>query len=137
VPSAAESCFALYCHIADYTQWALTHKNEWEQIDGFIRQIIDMSPLKKLDWEPLFYIHCAQYLIDNAYDVTDFTATWNNVQQLDHNSMQFLEAVRQNGERMKVIVDRIQQIQTQLNSTPEGPPGASPCREVQIGAKAR
>ena len=121
----------------DYTQWALTHKNEWEQIDGFIRQIIDLSSLKNLDWEPLFYIHCAQYLIDNAYDASDFTVTWNNVQQLDHNSMQFLEAVRQSGERMKAIVGRIQQIEAQLNSTPEGPQGASPCREVQMGAKAR
>jgi hypothetical protein len=85
----------------------------------------------------LFYIHCAQYLIDNAYDASDFTVTWNNVQQLDHNSMQFLEAVRQSGERMKAIVGRIQQIEAQLNSTPEGPQGASPCREVRMGAKAR
>jgi hypothetical protein len=51
--------------------------------------------------------------------------------------MQFLEAVRQSGERMKAIVGRIQQIEAQLNSTPEGPQGASPCREVQMGAKAR
>ena len=89
----------------DFQQWALDNKDDWEMIDGGIRSLVDYLPLED---GPLAYVHCAEDLIDNAYDLTDFVATWNNVQQLDHNSNQFLEAVRLNGERMTALVRRIQ-----------------------------
>ena len=108
----------------DFQQWALSNKDDWEMIDGGIRSLVDSLPLAE---EPLYYVHCAEDLIDNAYDMTDFMATWNNVQQLDRNSDQFLQAVRLNGQRMTALVQRIQTIQTQLNGTPAGPPGAPAC----------
>jgi len=111
----------------DYRKWALEEKGDWEKIDGGLRQIADLLPLKA---EPMFYIHCAQYVIDNAYDVVDWTVTWDNLRQLDRNSTQFLEAVRLNGERMRAIVGRIREIETQLNATPAAPSNASPCREA-------
>jgi len=101
-------------------------------IDGGIRSLVDSLPLAE---EPLYYVHCAEDLIDNAYDMTDFMATWNNVQQLDRNSDQFLQAVRLNGQRMTALVQRIQTIQTQLNGTPAGPPGAPACHAVKAGMK--
>ena len=116
----------------DYRKWALEDQGDWEKLDGGIRQLIDSLPLKS---EPIFYLQCSQYLIDNAYDVTDFVATWDNVQQLDRNSTNFLSAVRQNGERMKLLVQKIHEIEAQLNSTPVGPPNVSPCRD-DIGDRA-
>jgi hypothetical protein len=62
----------------DFQQWALDNKGDWEMIDGGIRSLVDSLPLAE---EPLYYVHCAEDLIDNAYDLTDFMATWNNVQQ--------------------------------------------------------
>jgi hypothetical protein len=112
----------------DFRKWVMEDKGNWEMIEEGARQLIDHMPLQA---EAMSYVRCGEDLIDNLYDFTDLAVTWNNVQQLDHNSTQFLTAVRQNGERMKAIVERIQQIQMQLNSTPEGPPTASPCREVR------
>lgn len=112
----------------DFRKWVMEDKSNWEMVEEGARQLIDHLPLGA---EAMSYVRCSKDLVDNLYDFTDLTVTWNNVQQLDHNSNQFLAAVQQNGERMKAIVERIQQIQTQLNSTPEGPPTASPCREVQ------
>jgi len=116
----------------DFQQWALEDKDDWEMIDGGIRSLIDSLPLAD---EPLYYVHCAEDLIDNAYDLTDFMATWNNVQQLDHNSDQFLQAVRLNGERMTALVQRIQTIQAQLNGTRVGPTGTPACHAVKAGMK--
>jgi hypothetical protein len=116
----------------DFRKWALGNKDDWEMIDGGIRSLVDFLPLEA---EPLSYVHCAEDLIDNAYDLTDFVATWNNVQQLDHNSTQFLLAVRLNGQRMTALVQRIQTIQAQLNATPVGPPGTPACRGVKAGMK--
>ena len=118
---------------SDYKKWVMENKGDWEMIEDGTRQLIDSLPLKS---GPMAYVRCAEDLIDNAYDLTDLVATWDNVQQLDHNSTQFLEVVRRNGERMKSLVERIQQIQTQLNSTPDRLPGASPCREIQATTKA-
>jgi len=116
----------------DFQQWALQNKDDWEMIDGGIRSLVDSLPLAE---EPLYYVHCAEDLIDNAYDLTDFMATWNNVQQLNHNSDQFLQAVRLNGQRMTALVQRIQTIQTQLNGTRVGTPGTPACHTVQAGIK--
>jgi hypothetical protein len=80
-------------------------------------------------------VHCAEDLIDNAYDLTDYISTWNNVQQLDHNSDQFLQAVRLNGQRMTALVQRIQTIQAQLNGTPAGPTGTPTCHSAKAGMK--
>jgi hypothetical protein len=62
-------------------------------------------------------------------------ATWNNVQQLDHNSDRFLQAVRLNGQRMTALVQRIQTIQTQLNGTPVGPTGTPACHAAKAMMK--
>ncbi len=112
----------------DFRKWVMEDKGNWEVVEEGARQLVDHLPLEA---EAMSYVRCGKDLIDNLYDFTDLTVTWNYVQQLDHNSNQFLVAVRQNGERMKAIVERIQQIQRQLNSTPEGPPAASPCRVAQ------
>jgi hypothetical protein len=111
----------------DFQKWALDNKDDWEMIDGGIRSLVDSLPLAE---EPLYYVHCAEDLIDNAYDLTDYVATWNNVQQLDHNSDQFLQAVRLNGQRMTALVQRIQTIQAQLKAMPVGSPGTPACHSV-------
>jgi hypothetical protein len=116
----------------DFQQWALDNKDDWEMIDGGIRSLVDSLPLEE---GPLAYVHCAEDLIDNAYDLTDYVATWKNVQQLDHNSDQFLQAVRLNGQRMTALVQRIQTIQAQLKATPVGTPGTPACRVVKTGMK--
>jgi hypothetical protein len=116
----------------EFQKWALNNKEDWEMIDEGFRSLVDYLPLAE---EPLAYVHCAEDLIDNAYDLTDYIATWNNVQQLDHNSDQFLQAVRLNGQRMTALVQRIQTIQAQLKATPAAPLGASACRSVKAGLK--
>jgi hypothetical protein len=116
----------------DFREWAVSNQEDWDMIEDGMRSLVDYLPLEE---EPLAYVHCAEDLIDNAYDLTDFVATWNNVQQLDHNSDQFLQAVRLNGQRMTALVRRIQQIKAQLNATPVGTPGAPSCRSVTAGMK--
>jgi hypothetical protein len=116
----------------DFRVWALSNQEDWGMIEDGMRSLVDYLPLED---GPLAYVHCAEDLIDNAYDLTDFVATWNNVQQLDHNSDQFLQAVRLNGERMTALVRRIQQIKTQLNAAPVGQPGTPACRSVNAGMK--
>jgi hypothetical protein len=116
----------------EFQKWALDNKEDWEMIDEGFRSLVDYLPLAE---EPLAYVHCAEDLIDNAYDLTDFVATWDNVQQLNHNSDQFLQAVRLNGQRMTTLVQRIQTIQTQLNGTPVGTPGTPACHSVKAGMK--
>ena len=110
----------------DFRKWVTEDKNNWAMIDEGARQLIDHLPLSS---EAMSYVRAGKGVIDTVYDFTDIAATSERVEQLDHNSTQFLEAVRQNGERMKSIVSRIQAIETQLNATPEGPASASPCRE--------
>ena len=80
-------------------------------------------------------MHCAEDLIDNAYDLTDFVATWNNVQQLDHNSDQFLKAVRLNGTHDGPGAADTDRFKAQLNAAPVGPPGTPACRSVKAGMK--
>jgi hypothetical protein len=116
----------------DFRVWALSNQDDWGMIEDGMRSLVDYLPLED---GPLAYVHCAEDLIDNAYDLTDFVATWNNVQQLDHNSDQFLQAVRLNGERMTALVRRIQQIKAQLNAAPVGPTGAPACRVVKTAMK--
>jgi hypothetical protein len=114
-----------------FKDWALANKDELEMVEEAARQIADTFPLTM---EAKSYIRAGEALIDNAYDFTDLVATWENVQRLDHNSTQFLEAVHQNGERMKALVNRIQEIQAQLNSMPAASPGALPCTQIQAAS---
>jgi hypothetical protein len=116
----------------DFQQWALDNKGDWETIDGGIRSLVDSLPLAD---ESLYYVHCAEDLIDNAYDLTDFVSTWNNVQQLDRNSDQFLRAVRLNGQRMTALVQRILTIQTQLKAMPVGAAGPPACHGAKAAVK--
>jgi len=117
----------------DFCKFALEAKGDWRTIEEGVRQFLNLAPLVKdspVVREMLFYVSCGEALIDNAYDYVDFLAIWNNVQQLDHNSTQFLDAVHRNGERIQGLVQRIQEIEAQLKATPVGPPNASPCRQV-------
>jgi len=116
----------------DFRVWALSNQDDWGMIEDGMRSLVDYLPLED---GPLAYVHCAEDLIDNAYDLTDYVATWNNVQQLDHNSDQFLQAVRLNGERMTALVRRIQQIKAQLNAAPVGAPGTPACHSATAGLK--
>jgi hypothetical protein len=118
---------------SDYQEWALTHKNDWEKMDEGFRQAVGLLPLTPTG---SLLVQSAQYLVDSAFDVTDWVVTWDNLQQLDRNSTQFLETVRKSGERMRSVVGRIQEIETQLAAAP-APPGASPCRPTEARPAAR
>jgi hypothetical protein len=113
-----------------FKSWVLEDKSNLEMVDEGIRQLADNLPSA----EARSYIRFGEDLIDTAYDLADLSNTWDNVRQLDHNSTMFLEAVHRNGERMNALVNRIREIQNQLNSTPQGP---SPCRNLQMESKAR
>ncbi len=101
----------------DFQKWILEDKSNPEMYDEAVRQLI--SDLPFFSPEVKSYANCAEDLIDNAYDYVDLVSTWNNVQQLDRNSNQFLTAVHGNGERMKSLMTRIQQIEAQLNGVPQ------------------
>lgn len=103
----------------DLQKWVLEAKKD-ETLESFgegFRNFISAVPLSS---EVESYANCVEDLIDTAYDYVDLVSTWQNVQQLDHNSNQFLVAVQGNGEQMKSLVNRIRQIETQLNGVPQG-----------------
>lgn len=100
----------------DFQKWVLEEKSDDEMYEEGMRQLIAMLPFGP---EVQSYANAAEDLIDNAYDLVDLVNTWDNVQQLDHNSDRFLLGVKGNGERMKSLVTRIRQIESQLNGTPQ------------------
>lgn len=98
-----------------------------ESLRNTIMRLNRTIPLSR---EATSYLRAGADLIHNAYDFTDMVAIWENVQRPGHNPTQFLAAVRQNGERMKALVNRIQGIRNQLNATREGGPRpAARCRQ--------
>ncbi len=110
----------------DFRKWVMEDKNNWAMIEDGARQLADHVGLSN---EAMSYVRAGKAVIDNVYDFMDVAATSERVEQLDHNSNQFLDLVRQNGERMKSIVTRIQTIEAQLNAIPAGTADTSPCRE--------
>ena len=110
----------------DFRKWVMEDKNNWAMIEDGARQLVDHLGLSG---EAMSYVRAGKGVIDTVYDFMDVAATSERVEQLDHNSNEFLQSVRQNGERMKSIVSRIQTIEAQLNAIPAGTADASPCRE--------
>jgi hypothetical protein len=118
---------------SEFKEWALNNQGGWEKLEEGGRQVVALWTLSKdlpLNREMQSYVRCGEDLIDNAYDLTDMMATMDNVDRLDRNTAQYPEIVRQNGERMKVLVTRIRGIEQQLNATPVLPPGTPACHNV-------
>ena len=113
----------------DFRKWVMVDKNNWAMIEDGARQLVDHL---RISSQAMSYVRAGKGVLDTVYDFMDIAATSERVEQLDHNSTQFLEVVRQNGERMKSIVSRIQTIEAQLNAIPAGTADASPCREQAI-----
>ena len=113
---------------SDFKEWALSNKDKSEMLDEGIRQ---WGALMPLNVEIQSYLRCYEDLIDNAYDITDMLVTMDNVDRLDHNTAQYPEIVRRNGERMKALVTRIGEIERQLNGTPVLPSGTPACVAVK------
>ncbi|MDR3726121.1 MAG: PDZ domain-containing protein [Terracidiphilus sp.] len=111
----------------DYREWALSNKKDWEMLETGIRQLMEFLPL---DENPRLSIlvHGTEAVVDGAYDLVDFKATWDNLKQLDHNSAQYLEIVKRNGQKMKDTVAKIKDIETRLQATPDQPANADPCK---------
>jgi hypothetical protein len=102
----------------DLQKWVREAKQD-QALESFgegFRALISAVPLSS---EVKSYANCVEDVIDNAYDYVDLVSTWRNVNQLDRNSNQFLTAVEGNGERVKTLVTRIQQIETQLKGVPQ------------------
>lgn len=99
----------------DFQKWVLEEKSDNEMYEEGMRQIIAMLPFGP---GVQSYVNASEDVIDNFYDFVDLKNTWENVDQLDHNSDRFLQGVKSNGERMKNLITRIQQIESQLNGAP-------------------
>ena len=118
----------------DFATWALGDKKDWEIIESGVRQTLDeVLP----EGELKAIAKGTEAIIDNIYDAADFQMTWENVNRLNHSSDQYLEAVKQNGERMKALVTRIRDLEVQLRSMPAQPPGISPCKAPARGTAVR
>jgi hypothetical protein len=111
----------------DYREWALSNKKDWEMMETGIRQLMEFLPLDENPRLSLL-VHGSEAVVDGAYDLVDFKATWDNLKQLDHNSAQYLEIVKRNGEKMKDTVAKIKDIETKLQATPAEPAHADPCK---------
>jgi hypothetical protein len=118
----------------EFSIWALSNKKDWEMIEGGVRKLLEALPLAD---EPMAIVKGAEAIIDNVYDAADFQMTWENVNRLNRSSDQYLEVVKQNGERMKALVTRIRDLEVQLRATSPQPPQASPCKPVGRGTSAR
>jgi hypothetical protein len=98
----------------DFQKWVLEEKSDSEMYEEGMRQLIAITWPREVQ----SYVNVAEDVIDNLYDYADLKNTWENVDQLDHNSDRFLQGVKSNGERMRVLITRIQQIKSQLNGIP-------------------
>ncbi len=114
---------------SDYKDWALSHKDDWEMMDEGFRQTLEFLPLDE-NPELSISVHSAEALVDGTYDVADFYATWSHLHQLDRNSEQYLAIVKKNGEKMKALVTRIKDLETQLNAAPARPAGTTYCKSA-------
>jgi hypothetical protein len=98
----------------DFQKWVLEEKSDSEMYEEGMRQLIAITWPREVQ----SYVNVAEDVIDNLYDYADLKNTWENVDQLDHNSDRFLQGVKSNGERMRVLITRIQQIKSRLNGIP-------------------
>jgi hypothetical protein len=119
---------------SDYKEWALANKDDWEKMDEGFRQALDMLPLEE-NPELAISIKAAENLVDNVYDLTQYQLTWENLARLDHNSAQYLEIVKRNGQKMKDTVEKIKDLESKLNGTPRT--NAKPCKAVEGSRIAR
>jgi hypothetical protein len=118
----------------EFARWALSNKKDWEMIEGGVRLFLEELPLGE---EYQAVVKGTEAIIDNIYDAADFQVTWENVNRLNHSSDQYLEVVKQNGERMKALVTRIRDLEVQLRQAPALPPHSSPCRTTERGQAQR
>ena len=119
---------------SDYKEWALANKDDWEKMDEGFRQAFDLIPTEG-NPELAISIKAAENLVDNVYDLTEYQATWENLARLDHNSAQYLEIVKKNGQKMKDTVEKIKDLEAKLNGTPRT--NAKPCKAAEVGRGAR
>jgi len=118
----------------EFARWALSNKKDWEMIEGGVRLFLEELPLGD---EYQAVVKGTEAIIDNIYDAADFQMTWENLNRLNHSSDQYLEVVKQNGERMKALVTRIRDLEVQLRQPPPQPPQASPCKTPARGTAVR
>ena len=119
---------------SDYKEWALANKDDWEKLDEGFRQALDIV-VPEENLELAISIKAAENLVDNVYDLTEYQATWENLARLDHNSAQYLEIVKKNGQKMKDTVEKIKDLEAKLNGTPRT--NAKPCKTAEAGRGAR
>jgi hypothetical protein len=119
---------------SDYKGWALSNKDDWEKMDEGFRQAFDLIPTEG-NPELAMSIKAAENLVDNVYDLTQYQLTWENLARLDHNSAQYLEIVKKNGQKMKDTVEKIKDLESKLNGTPRT--NAKPCKAEEGGRGAR
>lgn len=119
---------------SDFKGWALSNKDDWEKMDEGFRQAVDILTPED-NPELAISIKAAENLVDNVYDLTQYQATWENLARLDHNSAQYLEIVKKNGQKMKDTVEKIQDLEAKLNGTPRT--NAKPCKAVEGSRIAR
>ena len=99
----------------DFQKLVLDERTNGEAFEEGTRQLIGILTKNP---EIKSYTNAAEDLIDNMYDYVDLKNTWEIINTLDHNSDRYLLAVKSNGDRMKALVTRINQIQSQLNAVP-------------------
>jgi hypothetical protein len=113
----------------DVYDWANKGKTDWEQFGEGIRTLADNLPFSK---EAQSLLWACENIIDSSYDIVSELASWNRISQLRKNSDVYLTVVNQSGERMKRLIARMKEIETQLASgnyapavKPEPAPGSA------------
>jgi hypothetical protein len=98
----------------DFQKLVLDEKTHGEAFEEGARQLISILTQKYPEIGS--YANAAEDLIDNMYDYVDLKNSWDIINTLDHNSDRYLLAVKSNGDRIRALVTRINQIQAQLNA---------------------
>jgi hypothetical protein len=97
--------------------WADKGEMTWGQVSEGLTLLGDNLPLSKGAKDVLW---ASKSLIDSTFDIAAELVSWQRISQLQKNSERYLTAVKQSGEQMKRIVERIRKLEDRLASGNDG-----------------
>jgi hypothetical protein len=97
--------------------WADKGEKEWSQVAEGLALLGDNLPLSKSAKEALW---ASKSIVDSSFDIATELVSWRRISQLQKNSEGYLSAVKQSGEQMKGIVERIREVEDRLASSSYG-----------------
>ena len=106
----------------DVHEWADKGERTWAQVAEGVKLLGENLPLGD---EARSALWACENILDSSFDIAATLVSWRRINELEKNSDAYLVAVKRSGERMRLIVARMKEIEAQLAGGGP-PPGAAP-----------